>query len=580
MYESMFETFIKVAYQNDAKADDDRAMVDALKKLPAETLMKIANGEVKLAYAGGGESNLEWLEQFKGTPMFEQALQLEQQAINIEMMRQQTEAQRDAERKQGPDFYEMEDRIRLQKRLLGLQLASSQLGGAPGAGAPPPSAAPLDVAPPPPMEAAGGAPPPSVEGKVAAAEQHEKAPLAHRVGEAVGRHVDTLSGAAGALFGGAAGAIGAGGAGGGPLAQIGAGAAGAGLGYLAGRGSGRFNQGLISGASHAHPHAEAKTAEFIHAEAMGRKMASSDYERAVTTNLASESGELLAKVALNLGAIPKMLGTGGMVGAGLGAAAGAASGLQKDEHGQRHLGSALAGGLAGAAGGAVLGHAAQGVGGRMLNRGQSLGQAAGNYGTQVQRQGQVLMGAGKGAVSPTTAFGASEMRLPGSLNTPGASAARFDQAAAKALGPEEAKRISEGRARVRMRDEQGTAALPARPAPTPPPPNTRDQPTVVGGGARPAAAMAAPPSAVPSTNQATTAVNTAAPTKPSAQAPAPQPASAQPRSGVSPTISSSTPMGLSRPAPMGNRIPTGMVNGQQLGGSPPLAAPDVRQFSR
>ena len=173
MHESMFETFLKTAYQNDKKADDERALVEAMKKLPPEVLFKLASGETKLgssylkACSPSGCEGMEWVEQFKDTPLFEQALQLEQQAIQLEQMEQQYRAQRDAEREQEPKFWEMQDRIRLQKRMLGLQLAAGQLqqAGAAGGAAPtaPGGAPPL---PPAAAEAAGGAPPPA-DGKVA-----------------------------------------------------------------------------------------------------------------------------------------------------------------------------------------------------------------------------------------------------------------------------------------------------------------------------------------------------------------------------------------------------------------------------
>lgn len=173
MHESMFETFLKTAHQNDKKADDERALVEAMKKLPPEVLFKLASGETKLgssylkACSPSGCEGMEWVEQFKDTPLFEQALQLEQQAIQLEQMEQQYRAQRDAEREQEPKFWEMQDRIRLQKRVLGLQLAAGQLqqAGAAGGAAPmaPGGAPPL---PPAAAEAAGGAPPPA-DGKVA-----------------------------------------------------------------------------------------------------------------------------------------------------------------------------------------------------------------------------------------------------------------------------------------------------------------------------------------------------------------------------------------------------------------------------
>jgi hypothetical protein len=175
------------------------------------------------------------------------------------------------------------------------------------------------------------------------------------------------------------------------------------------KGGSRLSSGQVFADTYNKHHEKNKEA-FEHAVKMGQRMALHDYTQATTMSLAKEAGEIMAKTALNLGAVPKMLGTGGMVGAGLGAAAGLANGLQKDQNGQRHILGGLAQGAAGAVGGAALGHAAQGVGGRMM-RGQGLGQAVGNYGTQVGRQAKVVAGAGAGSVSPGTAMGASPARV-------------------------------------------------------------------------------------------------------------------------------------------------------------------------
>lgn len=442
MHESMFTTFLKVASQNDRKAAEERQLVDAMKSLPPELLFKIASGE-KLAYLGGcemkssgssGSHNLEWLEEFKDTPLFEQALQLEQQAIQIEQMQQQYDAQRSQEREQEPKFWEMQDRIRLQKRLLGLQLASSQLqqagaAAAPGASAGPTAGAP---APPPPSttEAAGGAAPGQTDGKVASDEKGKPAPIAHRIGEVVGRHADTLGGASGALTGAGVGAgIGhalAGGTehnvGAHPLASAAGGLLGGGLGYFAGRGVGRFGQGVNAGAAHAYEHKEA----FDHAAEMGRKMAHGDYGQAVTTNLAAELGRDMAKAAMiipNLSKEKRALDMGAVAGLGrqaagylgrnpgaaagmaMGGAAGLAHGLQKDQNGQRHILGGLAEGAAGAVGGGVLGQAGA-VGAKALQYNRAAGMAlpaaavdaAKTVGQRMTYDAGQAMGAVRGAV--------------------------------------------------------------------------------------------------------------------------------------------------------------------------------------
>lgn len=95
--------------------------------------------------------------------------------------------------------------------------------------------------------------------KLAKKDGERKAPLAHRMGEAVGRHADTMSGVGGSVMG-ALGGAGAGGAIGhglggtkGAIAGMALGAAGGGTGgFFGGRAVGRGMQGMSKGMAEAH----------------------------------------------------------------------------------------------------------------------------------------------------------------------------------------------------------------------------------------------------------------------------------------------------------------------------------------
>lgn len=260
MHESMFETFLKTAHQNDKNAVDERALVEAMKKLPPDVLFKIANGETKLAYGectavGSGSGSLGWVEQFKDTPFFEQALQLEQQSIQLEQMEQQHRAQRDAEREQEPKFWEMQDRIRLQKRLLSLQLAAGQLQQAGAAMAP--NAAGAASPPPEVTEAAGGAAPSPADGKVAFS--LFDSPALHTPEFKAGLEAQKK--------------------------------------HLSSGGSHLSAGSAFADAHNKKKEEGTKKEAFDHAAELGRRMALGDYDRAVTTNAATELGRELAKTA-------------------------------------------------------------------------------------------------------------------------------------------------------------------------------------------------------------------------------------------------------------------------------------------
>jgi hypothetical protein len=80
----------------------------------------IEGGKEKKAYMDHGHRD-EWLAQFEGTPLLEQALEMAQQELQLEM--QQIE-----ERQERPDSFAEQDKIRAQKKLLELQLVAQRNG--------------------------------------------------------------------------------------------------------------------------------------------------------------------------------------------------------------------------------------------------------------------------------------------------------------------------------------------------------------------------------------------------------------------------------------------------------------------
>jgi len=127
----VLDSFLSAAYTQDKKTKEKRAFVETLKKLPKEELFKIASGELKVAdLCPMGSTDEGWLGRFKGTPLFAQALMLEQQALQLDA---EDISRRSQQR--NDDIWLQRDQIQLQKRLLELQLiqATAQAGAvAPG----------------------------------------------------------------------------------------------------------------------------------------------------------------------------------------------------------------------------------------------------------------------------------------------------------------------------------------------------------------------------------------------------------------------------------------------------------------
>jgi hypothetical protein len=152
----MLDSFLEVAYEVETKKSAEFELVGLLKNIPTMELQKLASGtpaaelyanlEKKAsddcAPSDSSDAPKTFLDKFKDTPLFEQALALEQESLEAEAA---SLAKRIEENSQ-PRPYEMQDNIRLKKRLLELELAKQTAGAqaappdevAQGAGAPGP----------------------------------------------------------------------------------------------------------------------------------------------------------------------------------------------------------------------------------------------------------------------------------------------------------------------------------------------------------------------------------------------------------------------------------------------------------
>lgn len=159
----MLDTFLEVAYAHEKTASNKNRLAEVMTQLPDEELAKLASGEVKLGYFGCDDK---WLEKYKGTPLMEQAIGLEQQSLEQEMQRkEQNQARQEMYREEDAQ----RDQISIQKKMLDLDLAKAESGmmsggpeeggppGAPPMGGPPPPGPPPGLPPGPPP---GAGPPP------------------------------------------------------------------------------------------------------------------------------------------------------------------------------------------------------------------------------------------------------------------------------------------------------------------------------------------------------------------------------------------------------------------------------------
>jgi hypothetical protein len=150
----MLDSFLEVAYEVETKKSAEFELVGLLKGIPTMELRKLASGTpiaelyAKTAFlddchkssSDGGPTT--FLDKFKDTPLFEQALALEQESLQAEA----ADIAKRVEENSQPRPWEVMDQIRLKKRLLELELAKQTAGAqvappdevAQGAGAPGP----------------------------------------------------------------------------------------------------------------------------------------------------------------------------------------------------------------------------------------------------------------------------------------------------------------------------------------------------------------------------------------------------------------------------------------------------------
>lgn len=176
----MLDTFLKVAYGHSVQEEENARTVELLKLLPNEELAKLASGQPSDIF-GKTSSDCEntFLAKFQGTPLFEQAVALEQEELQAEMADLAQRQQRRMEDK-GDKLWDIKDGIRVKKKLLELELAKASLGAAVG-NTPAPGATPAqgsgalgEVAP----EGASDGVPGAMSGKIAAL-----GPTAERIGQ-------------------------------------------------------------------------------------------------------------------------------------------------------------------------------------------------------------------------------------------------------------------------------------------------------------------------------------------------------------------------------------------------------------
>lgn len=145
----MLDQALEVLYDVETRRQATFDMVGLMKDLPDLELRKIAEGTPvaelygRLDKRASGEKTASgdecFLDRFKGSPLIDQAIALEQEELQAEMLDMQKRQERRAANQNEDSLYDAKDKIRIRKRLLELQLVKEQSGAAqPGAPGSPP----------------------------------------------------------------------------------------------------------------------------------------------------------------------------------------------------------------------------------------------------------------------------------------------------------------------------------------------------------------------------------------------------------------------------------------------------------
>jgi hypothetical protein len=139
----MLDQFLATVYRHDTEKTASAALEAKLRTMPTALVEKIASGLAPKCSDGSGDVKC-WLDNFKGTPLFDKAVELERADLQLEQAELEQRMNNQAQ-----DTWTKRDALRLQKRMLELDLAMEGMGADVGA-------AEIEVAPEEAEEAAIG----------------------------------------------------------------------------------------------------------------------------------------------------------------------------------------------------------------------------------------------------------------------------------------------------------------------------------------------------------------------------------------------------------------------------------------
>lgn len=125
----IIDAFLQVMYTNALEREAVARAQALMAQVPEQDLLKVAGlvpEPCRISKNAADDDS--WISKYEGTPLHEQALQLEQASLGVRQQRLEHDALMEQERDSRPNFWRQEDAIRLKKDLLDLELSRLKSG--------------------------------------------------------------------------------------------------------------------------------------------------------------------------------------------------------------------------------------------------------------------------------------------------------------------------------------------------------------------------------------------------------------------------------------------------------------------
>lgn len=122
----MLDAFTEVLVKQASQKQEEDELTEVMMNLPLEEVSKIASGQLTIKEAYSNVDGRDWLKKYESTPLYDQAIALEEECLALEAADIE---QRMADRTERDSMWDKKDMLRLKKRQLDLELHKGGMAG-------------------------------------------------------------------------------------------------------------------------------------------------------------------------------------------------------------------------------------------------------------------------------------------------------------------------------------------------------------------------------------------------------------------------------------------------------------------